>query len=67
MERSVVEAELEAQAVLRRPVDDLLFFAGEALAEGGEIGTVHGAILSDRRAAAEVLRGYGVVHRDSLA
>lgn len=46
---------VEAQAVLRRPVDDVLFFAGEALAEEGEIGTVHGAIQSGRRAAVEVL------------
>ena len=50
---------LEAQAVLRRPVDEVLFFAGEALAGEGEIGTVHGAIDSGRRAAAEVLRALG--------
>lgn len=50
---------LEAQAVLRRPVDGVLFFAGEALAEEGEIGTVHGAIDSGRRAAAEVLEALG--------
>lgn len=47
---------LEAQASLRQPVDDMLFFAGEALAEEGEFGTVHGAIRTGRRAAVEVLR-----------
>ena len=39
---------------LRRPVQDTLFFAGEATADGEEAGTVHGAISSGLRAAKEV-------------
>lgn len=46
---------LEAQATLRRPVEGQLFLAGEALAEDGQFGTVHGAIRSGRRVAADVL------------
>jgi monoamine oxidase len=45
---------LEAQQALSKPVDDQLFFAGEAMAVG-HIGTVHGAIQTGQRAAAEVL------------
>ena len=47
---------LKAQHALADPVDNKLFFAGEATAVG-HIGTVHGAIASGQRAAAEVLRG----------
>jgi monoamine oxidase len=46
---------LEAQQVLAQPVESKLFFAGEATSVG-HIGTVHGAIQSGQRAAAEVLR-----------
>lgn len=46
---------LEAQQTLARAVDDTLFFAGEATSVG-HIGTVHGAIESGHRAAAEILR-----------
>jgi monoamine oxidase len=45
---------LDAQQTLSQPVDDKLFFAGEATAVG-HIGTVHGAIQSGQRAAAEIL------------
>ncbi len=45
-----------AAAVLRRPAKGTLFFAGEATAEGSEVGTVHGALASGRRAAAEAAR-----------
>jgi monoamine oxidase len=44
----------DAPAVLARPVEDTLFFAGEAT-DLEEMGTVHGALASGRRAAAEVL------------
>jgi monoamine oxidase len=47
---------LPAQRSLAEPVDDVVFFAGEATAEGGWVGTVDGAILSGRRAATEILR-----------
>jgi monoamine oxidase len=40
-------------AELRRPLRDTLFFAGEATAEGSEVGTVHGALRSGIRAGGE--------------
>jgi monoamine oxidase len=45
-----------AQEVLGRPVENTLFFAGEATDTSGHNGTVHGAIASGYRAAEEVLR-----------
>ena len=45
---------LESQARLSEPVENILFFAGEATSVG-HIGTVHGAIQSGQRAAREVL------------
>jgi monoamine oxidase len=48
---------LDAQAELRRPVEEILYFAGEATAPGGWNGTVDGAIESGRRAAREILEG----------
>ncbi len=46
---------LEAQDELARPVAGTLFFAGEATNSDGHIGTVHGAIATGRRAAAQVV------------
>jgi len=43
----------DAPEVLGRPVENTLFFAGEAT-DGGHGGTVHGAIASGYRAAAEI-------------
>jgi monoamine oxidase len=48
---------LQAQSVLMAPIEDTLFFAGEALADG-HIGTVHGAMISGIRAAAMILRRF---------
>ncbi len=45
---------LEAQSILAQPLNQKLFFAGEATSVG-HIGTVHGAIQSGQRAAREVL------------
>lgn len=45
---------LEAQQILSQPIEDKLFFAGEATSVG-HVGTVHGAIQSGERAAKEVL------------
>ncbi len=42
---------LDARDAAAEPVDDALYFAGEALATGGHVGTVHGAIASGYRAA----------------
>lgn len=38
-----------------RPVENTLWFAGEAMASEGYWGTVHGALASGRRAAAEIV------------
>jgi monoamine oxidase len=46
----------EAPRDLARPIDGTLFFAGEAADGSGATGTVHGAIASGARAAAQVLR-----------
>ena len=46
---------LDAQHALALPVENKLFFAGEATSVG-HVGTVHGAIQSGQRAAMEVLR-----------
>ncbi|MEM6481112.1 MAG: FAD-dependent oxidoreductase, partial [Pseudomonadota bacterium] len=43
---------------LARPVDERLFFAGEATHIGGQ-GTCSGAFLSGQRAAAEIVETIG--------
>jgi len=48
---------LEAQRALARPLDDTIYFAGEAISVG-HIGTVHGAIASGHVAATEMLRAW---------
>ena len=47
-----------AQQALASPVENTLFFAGEATDITGHNGTVHGAIASGRRAAEEILRDF---------
>jgi monoamine oxidase len=44
-----------AQAGLAAPLEQTLFFAGEATDVSGYHGTVHGAIASGHRAAQEIL------------
>jgi monoamine oxidase len=46
---------LQAGAELARPVDETLFFAGEATNTDGHIGTVHGAVASGIHAAQEII------------
>jgi monoamine oxidase len=41
---------------MARPVDRTLFFAGEAVAEALDLGTVHGTLTSGERAAREILK-----------
>lgn len=43
------------RATLAEPIDNLLFFAGEATDTEGEFGTVSGALQSAKRAAEEVI------------
>jgi monoamine oxidase len=50
---------IERQAALASPVDDTLFFAGEATELRGYQATVHGALFAGERAADEVLRSLG--------
>lgn len=45
-----------AQQVLAAPVENTLFFAGEATDTSGNNGTVHGAIASGYRAAQEIIK-----------
>jgi monoamine oxidase len=45
-----------AQAELGRPLQNTVFFAGEATDTTGHNGTVHGAIASGQRAAREILQ-----------
>jgi len=45
---------VDAEAQLGRPLEDTLFFAGEATNSDGHFGTVHGAITTGLRAASEV-------------
>jgi monoamine oxidase len=47
-----------AQRALASPIENTLFFAGEATDTTGHNGTVHGAIASGRRAAREILDGF---------
>jgi monoamine oxidase len=53
---------MEAQAALARPVEDTLFFAGEATELAGHQATVHGALFAGERAANEVIRSLGRTH-----
>jgi monoamine oxidase len=46
---------IDAPAELARPLDDTLFFAGEATNTEGHQGTVHGAIATGLRAAREII------------
>lgn len=47
---------LPAHRILAKPLDQTLYFAGEATEFQGHSGTVHGAIASGLRAASDVLR-----------
>jgi monoamine oxidase len=46
---------LDTQSQLARPIEDTIFFAGEASNTDGHNGTVHGAIATGLRAAREVV------------
>jgi monoamine oxidase len=50
---------LPAADALSQPVEQTLYFAGEHTALDGHWGTVHGALASGERAAAQVLSGGG--------
>jgi monoamine oxidase len=46
---------IEARSILARSADEMLYLAGEAVAEEGRNATVHGALASGHRAAERVL------------
>jgi monoamine oxidase len=48
---------LDAQKRFAQPVEDTLYFAGEAVNAEGHAGTVHGAMASGERAAEMILAG----------
>ena len=50
---------LDAIEVLSEPVEDTLFFAGEATDSSGHWGTVHAAIRTAERAASQILGTFG--------
>jgi monoamine oxidase len=50
-----------ARQALARPVEDTLYFAGDATVTTTNPSTVHGALESGLRAAREVLRSSGVI------
>ena len=49
---------LDARRQLATPIENTLFFAGEATETEGRSGTVHGAIATGRRAALEVIAAF---------
>jgi monoamine oxidase len=53
---------LDAPRLLSGPVEDSLFFAGEATDLDGQNGTVHGAMASGRRASGEIIRCVTPLH-----
>ena len=56
----VLRGGLNAPLGLETPLEETVFFAGEAASVDGHNGTVHGAIGSGKKAAAEILRAAGV-------
>ncbi len=46
---------MSARKTLAEPVEDTLYFAGEATELNGHSATVHGAIAAGRRAARQIL------------
>lgn len=52
---------MHAPEMLAKPVARTLFFAGEATETGGHTGTVHGALMTGKRAAKEII---DVLHDD---
>ena len=52
---SLVGADLDIRSVLAAPVDDRVFFAGEATNDSGDHATVHGAMETGEREAFAVM------------
>jgi monoamine oxidase len=55
----------EAHSILRRPNGDAIFFSGEALYAGPDMGTVEAALASGQETAQTILTGFpGIAPRD---
>jgi monoamine oxidase len=52
----ILKGGLEKSKRLRKPIENTIFFAGEAMAVGSARGTVHGAIESGLHAAKLILK-----------
>jgi monoamine oxidase len=48
---------VEAKEILNKPVDNTIFFAGEALFEGSAFGTVEAALMSGKEVAGSIMKG----------
>ena len=48
----------EAKKILAKPVEDTLFFAGEALSEGAAMGAVEEALANGMKTARELLASF---------
>ena len=53
----------DARATLGAPIEDALFFAGEATSHDGQGGTVNGALRTGERAAHEAAVALGAAKR----
>ncbi len=47
---------MSAPQALAEPINNTLFFAGEATETSGHTGTVHGALMTGKRAAEEIIK-----------
>jgi len=59
----VLVGDRDARATLGAPIDDALFFAGEATSHDGQGGTVNGALRTGERAAHEAAVALGAAKR----
>jgi monoamine oxidase len=48
----------EIKQIIKQPIDNTIFFAGEGLYDGPEIGTVEAALYSGRETAHQIIAGF---------
>src|SRR2546423_8420616 len=49
---------MKEKAIIREPINNSIFFAGEGLYDGIEIGTVEAALISGRDIAQQIIANY---------